>query len=177
MGLWQLRVWTCHLVPAEQVWAYKHSPGSAADEVGPWLRFSVADAAAFERVVREGGAFSATFGLFGAGVPWTGAIAEVSPGVSFRDVADPNRLFAQWEHRHLVEPNANGARYVDEVRFAPAPRWERVESVFVRAVRQAFVRRHRRAARRLAADPRVTGVAVLRRYVADVAEEEPDLSD
>lgn len=176
MDLWQIRVWTRHLVPPEQVWAYKSDPASATYEIGPWLRFTLPELDVFRSGLASGGTFdfSAKFGLPWLATRWEGTIRDVVDGRSFVDTARPNRLFKHWEHHHVVEPNAEGARYVDEVRFAPALG---TDSAIAELVRRTFVRRHRRAARKLPSDPRVTGVSILRRYDPHVEQEEPDLSD
>jgi ligand-binding SRPBCC domain-containing protein len=176
MDLWQVRVWTRHLVPPEQVWAYKSDPANASYEMGPLVRFTPPESAVFQRGLESGKPFEfeGTFGLPGLSIPWKGSVRDVVPGRSFVDTVQPNRLFAHWEHTHLVEPNADGARYLDEVRFAPAIG---TASIVAEVVRRAFVRRHRRSAAKLPSDPRVTGVSILRRYEPHVEAEEPDMSE
>jgi len=158
---WRLRVWTRFLAPAQDVWAYKTSLVGLRTELSP-LRLVIADPQGMERALAQGrpGHFQAR--LVPPGVAWPIDLVEVEPGRLFADHSD-NALFSRFEHRHLVEPTPDGARYVDDLLLSPrGPLRGAILSLTVRL----FQHRHRRAARDLPHDPRVCGITVLREQLA-----------
>jgi ligand-binding SRPBCC domain-containing protein len=160
-----LRVWTRFFEPPERVWALKTDPAALAAEFPAWAPFSVGDPAAFQ------GALAAARPHEGAGrlgpLPWPVALTAVQPGRGFTDTSS-NALYSWWQHEHILEPTADGTRYIDAVTFTP-----RLPAKLSAILTQRFfVARHQRAATRLAADARTVGVSVLR--VWDPEEDEPD---
>ncbi|RME20850.1 MAG: hypothetical protein D6798_19520 [Deltaproteobacteria bacterium] len=161
---WRLRVWTRFLAPCEDVWRAKTDAGIAHDEFRPWLDFRPDDPDGMQRAVVEGrpGRFPAR--LWPLGIEWVTEIVESVPGVEFVD-RSRNRLFSEYEHHHVFEPTTDGCRYIDDVRFVPAPGLP--SRLVARLTERLFVHRHRRAARHLPHDPQATGVSVLRRVLPD----------
>lgn len=175
MHRWQLNVWTRFAAPLEEVWRLETDPRLLNEGLRPF-RMKLDDPEALQRALREGRAARFDTRLGGPlgllTVAWPMDVEASTPMREFRDTSS-NALFAEWSHRHRLEPTVDGkVRYVDEVRFLPAigP-----EKVVVEAMRRLFVRRHRVAAKKLAVDPNVVGVSTLRRYNPDLEPDHPDV--
>ncbi len=155
-----LRVWTRFIASPEAVWALKTDPEKLALEFRPFstLTMDAADVERMRAAFQAGTSCSAEARLWPAGVRWPMHLTVLEPGRKFQDTST-NALYRFFEHTHIVEPAAGGARYLDVVRFEPA---RSPPGFFARMTRRMYEHRHRVAARSLPTDPDVVGMSVLR---------------
>jgi ligand-binding SRPBCC domain-containing protein len=158
--VYSLRVWTRFLASPEAVWALKTDPAQLTREFRPYghLTMPEADISRMRAALDAGGSCSAEARLWPAGMRWPMHLTVLEPGRRYRDTST-NALYRVFEHTHILEPGADGTRYVDAVRFEPAIA---PSAVVARMTRIMFEHRHRVAARSLPTDPAVVGISVLR---------------
>jgi ligand-binding SRPBCC domain-containing protein len=127
----------------ERVFAFHELPDALARLTPPWERARVVRAASSLRPGEVAVIETRLFGL--VPVRWVAEHTAYDPPRMFEDV-QRRGPFRRWRHRHLVEPDARGARLRDEIEYEPplGPLGRLAAPLLVeRRLRRMFDYRHR----------------------------------
>jgi ligand-binding SRPBCC domain-containing protein len=102
--------------PPERVFAFHELPDAIERLIPPWEKAKIIQKADISKIGSQAIIEQKIFGFIPS--RWVAEHTAYSPPYLFEDtqISGP---FASWKHKHIIEPNAQGAVLRDEIEFEP----------------------------------------------------------